>query len=136
MASIHIEIDFIRTGGIVVLIEVKRRQYGGAVGTCPKNLVCCSAKENAMSRGFVKEEDQEEAPMVPPRAALPEGITNYVTPTGYRALQEEKKLLKEEQKNLPHENETERRRASMAIDGKLKLLNQRIRSARVLDLQK
>ena len=28
-----------------------------------------------MSRGFVKEEDQEEAPIIPPRAALPAGVT-------------------------------------------------------------
>lgn len=89
-----------------------------------------------MSRGFVKEEDQEEAPVIPPRSALPKGVTNYVTSKGYQALIEEKKALEEEQKNLPNENETERRRASMVIDGKLNLLNDRIRSARVLDLKK
>jgi transcription elongation factor GreB len=32
-----------------------------------------------MSRGFVKEDDQEETPIVPPRADLPEGVVNYVT---------------------------------------------------------
>lgn len=32
-----------------------------------------------MSRGFVKEDDQEEIPMVPQRAYLPEGVTNFVT---------------------------------------------------------
>lgn len=89
-----------------------------------------------MSRGFVKEEDQEEAPVIPPRAALPSGVTNYVTPEGYRLLSAEKKELEEAQKNLPQENETERRRASMVIDGKLKLLVERLQSARVLDLQK
>lgn len=89
-----------------------------------------------MSRGFVKEEDQEEAPVIPPRAALPSGATNYVTPEGYRLLLKEKKDLENTQKNLPQQNETERRRASMAIDGKLKLLVERLQSARVLDLQK
>ena len=44
-----------------------------------------------MSRGFVKEEDQEEAPFIPPRAALPAGVTNYVTPLGLKALQREKR---------------------------------------------
>lgn len=91
---------------------------------------------SAMSRGFVKEEDQEEAPVIPPRAALPPGVTNYVTPTGYELLLREKEDLEQEQKNLPHENETERRRASMTIDGKLQLLADRIRSARILELQK
>ncbi len=40
-----------------------------------------------MSRGFVKEEDQEEAPMIPPRAALPDGAINYVTPLGMQQLE-------------------------------------------------
>ena len=31
-----------------------------------------------MSRGFVKEDDQEEIPIVPQRAYLPEGLTNLV----------------------------------------------------------
>ena len=35
-----------------------------------------------MSRGFVKEDDQEEIPIVPPRADLPDGVTNYVTQVG------------------------------------------------------
>ncbi len=38
-----------------------------------------------MSRGFVKEDDQEEVPMVPRRAYLPEGVTNFVTPNGYES---------------------------------------------------
>lgn len=89
-----------------------------------------------MSRGFVKEEDQEEAPIIPPRAALPAGVDNYVTPLGYDLLLKEKKDLEESQKNLSKENETEHRRASMVIDGKLKLLNERISSARIIDLKK
>ena len=32
-----------------------------------------------MSRGFVKEDDQEEVPIVPQRAYLPEGVPNFVT---------------------------------------------------------
>ncbi len=51
-----------------------------------------------MSRGFVKEEDQEEAPFIPPRAALPPGVTNYVTPQGHRQLLEERETLEKQQK--------------------------------------
>jgi len=40
-----------------------------------------------MSRGFVKEEDQEEPVIIPPRAAIPDGVTNYVTPNGLQELQ-------------------------------------------------
>lgn len=86
-----------------------------------------------MSRGFVKEEDQEEAPLIPPRAALPAGVTNYVTPNGMRELQEEKEELENQRTGLKIENETERRRAQAVIDGKLKLLAERIASARQLD---
>ncbi|HPI80274.1 MAG TPA: hypothetical protein PLM35_07040 [Cyclobacteriaceae bacterium] len=43
-----------------------------------------------MSRGFVKDGDQEEVPLVPPRADLPAGETNYVTQAGYDALLAEK----------------------------------------------
>ena len=49
-----------------------------------------------MSRGFIKEGDQEEIPMVPPRAYLPEGVPNYVTKEGLDALKEEMKSLEEE----------------------------------------
>lgn len=51
-----------------------------------------------MSRGFVKEGDQEEVPIVIPRANLPDGVTNYVTPNGFEELKQEHKSLIEEQK--------------------------------------
>lgn len=86
-----------------------------------------------MSRGFVKEEDQEEAPFIPPRAALPHGVTNYVTPEGLQQLRDEKKQLEESRGLVGAKNETEARRARAIIDGKLKLLNERISTARVLD---
>lgn len=85
-----------------------------------------------MSRGFVKEGDQEEAPLIPPRAALPPGVTNYVTPHGLELLLEERKQLEKEY-NQREGSETERRRQNMLIDGKLNLLNERISSARVLN---
>jgi transcription elongation factor GreB len=87
-----------------------------------------------MSRGFVKEDDQEEAPVIPPRAALPAGITNYVTPAGERELLQEKKDLEEERKNRDGESETELRRQATVIDGKMNLLNERISSARIIQL--
>ncbi len=85
-----------------------------------------------MSRGFVKEEDQEEAPFIPPRAALPPGVTNYVTPLGLQKLEDERNQLEQERAANKSENDTERRRANMVVDGKLRLLDERISSARVL----
>ncbi len=46
-----------------------------------------------MSRGFVKEDDQEENPIVPPRADLPDGVANYVTRVGMDELLAEKQML-------------------------------------------
>ena len=46
-----------------------------------------------MSRGFIKEGDQEEIPRVPMRAYLPQGVPNYVTKEGLEALKEELKAL-------------------------------------------
>ncbi|MCZ4319686.1 GreA/GreB family elongation factor [Aequorivita viscosa] len=86
-----------------------------------------------MSRGFVKEGDQEEVPIIPPRAALPAGATNYVTPTGMELLQTERKLLEDERTNLPTTDEQQRRVELAVINGKLDLLMERIASARILD---
>ena len=86
-----------------------------------------------MSRGFVKEEDQEEAPFIPPRASLPAGVTNYVTPEGLEQLVNEKKGLEEERKNLTAENDVEKRRSLAVMNGTINLLQDRIGSARILN---
>ncbi len=86
-----------------------------------------------MSRGFVKEGDQEETPIIPPRAALPEGTTNYVTPNGMQQLLAEREQLEDERANLDISHEQERRIELAVINGKLDLLNERIASARILD---
>ena len=49
-----------------------------------------------MSRGFIKEGDQVEIPVVPPRAYLPKGMPNYVTKEGLTALNNELKGLENE----------------------------------------
>ena len=85
-----------------------------------------------MSRAFVKEEDQEEAPFIPPRAALPAGVTNYVTPRGMQQLLDEKQALEREKAELSLEDESEQRKALATLNGKLQLLTERINSAHVL----
>jgi transcription elongation factor GreB len=89
-----------------------------------------------MSRGFVKEDDQEEIPMVPPRADLPEGVTNYMTQVGMDELLVEKKLLINKRDHLENTNENERRIAVNHINAKLQLLNNRISTAKIVDLNK
>jgi len=86
-----------------------------------------------MSRGFVKEDDQEEIPMVPQRAYLPEGVTNFVTRAGMDQLLSEKQMLVNEKENLSSSNENEKRLALNYINARLHLLNNRIAEAKVVD---
>ena len=86
-----------------------------------------------MSRGFVKDGDQEEVPMVPQRAFLPDGVPNFVTRNGMDQLLAEKEELIREKENLGISNENEKRIAVNFINAKLQLLNSRIADARVID---
>ena len=83
-----------------------------------------------MSRGFVKEGDQEEVPMVLPRAFLPKNVPNYVTEEGLKLLQEEMLALKHERasagSNYVYKN---------YIDAKINLLSERLNSAVLLDVK-
>ena len=87
-----------------------------------------------MSRGFVKESDQEELPIVPPRADLPIGVINYVTQNGYDELILERAKLIEERENLEIADENEKRIAANFIHAKLQLLLDRIATAKIIDL--
>ena len=88
-----------------------------------------------MSRGFVKEDDQEEVPIVPQRAYLPEGMPNFVTRTGMDQLLVEKEALINEKENPGITDENERRISLNYINAKLQLLNNRITGARIVDLK-
>jgi len=87
-----------------------------------------------MSRGFVKEDDQEEVPRVPQRAYLPEGAINFVTPFGMNQLLAEKQMLINEKNNLNNANENEKRIALNYINAKLQLLNNRIVEVKIVNL--
>ena len=87
-----------------------------------------------MSRGFVKESDQEELPIVPPRADLPDGLVNYVTPFGYAELLEERNQMLLQRESLQTTDENEHRIATNFIHAKLRLLDERIASAKIITL--
>jgi transcription elongation factor GreB len=87
-----------------------------------------------MSRGFVKEDDQEEVPMVPQRAYLPDGVTHFVTPEGMNQLLAEKQELENEKNNLTSASENDKRIELNYINAKLQLLNSRIAGARTVNL--
>ena len=87
-----------------------------------------------MSRGFVREDDQEETPLVTPRASLPDGIDNYVTANGLNELEEEQDLLKKELKTLIDQSSEVNRVQINYISAKLNLLLERLNSARLIEM--
>ena len=81
----------------------------------------------------MKEGDQEEVPMVTPRAYLPAGVENYVTPTGMQELQDEREALLQERLQYENVDNNDARINRNYLSAKLQLLEERIRTARVLE---
>ena len=88
-----------------------------------------------MSRAFVKEDNAGEPPIIPPRAALPAGTPNYVTPRGLELLRSELTALEAERTQIEtnHEDEANRTRQLTIINGRLSALTARLASAKVID---
>jgi transcription elongation factor GreB len=88
-----------------------------------------------MSRAFLKDDAVEDPVLVTPRAPLPAGQANYVTPRGLRLLHEERDRLEAERdalRALPADS-NERKRGLTRVGGTLSLLSARIASARPVD---
>lgn len=81
-----------------------------------------------MSRGFVKDGDQEDVPVVTPRAFLPEGYVNYVTAEGLELLRAEREALVR-QRDAAGGNESDRRVERMVLGCRLQQLEERISTA-------
>ncbi len=86
-----------------------------------------------MSRGFIKETDQEETPLVPPRAHLPAGAKNYVTPRGLRLLNEEEVGMQEEIRKLVSQSAEGNRVQINYLKAKLRQLRARKISAELVE---
>lgn len=86
-----------------------------------------------MSRAFINEDQQTETPFVPPRADLPKGVTNYVTPEGLEALLNEKEELATRLKELNEGEEHGKMTAIKVIHIKLEMLENRIITANVVE---
>ena len=86
-----------------------------------------------MSRGFVKEGDQEEVPMLTPRAYLPAGVENFVTSAGLEALKAEREEILRERKQYEGVDNNDARVNNNYLTAKLRQIEERIHSARVLD---
>jgi transcription elongation factor GreB len=88
-----------------------------------------------MSRGFTKEDDAQTPPIIPPRAALPPGTPNYVTPAGLEQLRAELGTLEAEraQAEADRSNDTDRTHRLSFYNGRLALLLERLGSAKLVD---
>lgn len=87
-----------------------------------------------MSKAFTKDDDAPEPELVPPRAPLPPGVPNYVTPRGLRLLREEMAAL-EAQRASAEASATDaalRRRALAPIAARMQQLGERLGSAVVV----
>lgn len=90
-----------------------------------------------MSRAFLKDDAIEDPVMVPARAPLPPGVPNTVTPRGLRMLREERAEIDRDRAALdkmPKDSADRKRRLSM-LNGRQAALDQRIATARVIDLE-
>ena len=89
-----------------------------------------------MSRAFLKNESADDPVVIPARAPLPPGATNYVTPRGLALLRTELNELEDERAHAQtgEPDETERTRQLALLNGQIGALNQRIATAKVVNV--
>jgi transcription elongation factor GreB len=85
-----------------------------------------------MSKAFTSEEAKLDV-LVPPRAPLPPGVANYVTPRGLELLRAERRRLEAERADLDRGPEDGRGAALTAWSTRLGELDQRLSSAEVVE---
>jgi transcription elongation factor GreB len=85
-----------------------------------------------MSKAFTSEEATLEV-LVPPRAPLPPGVANYVTPRGLELLRAERRSLESERAALADGPEEGRGAALTAWSQRLAELDQRLASAELVE---
>ena len=86
-----------------------------------------------MSRAFTKEDDGGAELLVVPRAPLPFGVPNYVTPRGLRQLQVEQALLEQERTALEAADPGDRVARLNALAQRALELQARLASAELVD---
>ena len=86
-----------------------------------------------MSRAFTKENDAGPELLVVPRAPLPSGAPNYVTPRGLRLLQVEHVALEQERTALETSDSADRSARLSALAQRALELQARLASAELVD---
>lgn len=90
-----------------------------------------------MSRGFTGSDTPEPPPVVAPRAPLPAGVPNYVTPRGLALLRAERDALNADRarwETLDTADADDRARALSVLHQRLAALAPRLTSARLVPL--
>jgi transcription elongation factor GreB len=87
-----------------------------------------------VSKAFTKDDAWEE-PIIPPRAPIPAGVQNYVTPRGLGLLRAELAALETERHGLETErgDEAEYRRRLAIVAGRTRDLTARLASAELVE---
>ena len=88
-----------------------------------------------MSRAFAKDDGPDEPPVVAPRAPLPAGVANYVTPRGLALLRDEREALTAERAaaDADHSDEAERSRRLSVLAARLTALGERLARVQLVE---
>lgn len=89
----------------------------------------------SMSRAFVKNDAADDRILIPPRAPLPPGTINYVTPNGIALLKNELTALEAERARAQQcgNDEAERTRQSALFSQRIAEITDRIASAKIVN---
>lgn len=86
-----------------------------------------------VNKAFTKDDVSHDPVLIPPRAPLPEGVVNYVTPRGLSALRDELRRLEQARLEADALPDDERTRERAVFTGRIQELEQRIVSATLID---
>ena len=88
-----------------------------------------------MSRAFAKDDGPDEPPVVAPRAPLPAGVANYVTPRGLALLHAERDALAAERTaaDADHSDERERSRRLTVVAARQTALAERLARVQLVE---